>query len=57
MKLTLTKSEAQHLLKLLIDNEREGDYYGNLYHYLKRHYKLREAIEDLLEKEKINKLK
>ena len=40
-KIELTKVEIEHLLDLLELNEREGWYYGNKEHYLKRHISIK----------------
>lgn len=40
MLIKLTKVEVNHLLYLLSDNEREGNYYGNQANWLKQHNSL-----------------
>jgi len=47
MKLILTQGEKNHLLGLLLVNEREGWYYSPKNQYLKRHKRLKEKLEAL----------
>ncbi len=42
MKLTL--AEINHLLCLIDDNEREGNYWGNKQHYWKRSERLKQKL-------------
>lgn len=48
MELKLNKAKANHLLGLLEVNKREGWYYGNKEHYLKRHRELEQALKLLI---------
>jgi ATP sulfurylase len=48
MELKLNKAKVNHLLGLLEVNEREGWYYGNKEHYLKRHNELKTELKLLI---------
>jgi len=48
MELKINKAKANHLLGLLELNEREGWYYGNKKHYLKRHKELTQSLKLLI---------
>lgn len=48
MELKLNKAKVNHLLGLLEINEREGWYYGNKEHYLKRHNELKTELKLLI---------
>ena len=48
MELKLNKAKVNHLLGLLEINEREGWYYGNKEHYLKRHNELNTELKLLI---------
>lgn len=48
MELKLNKAKVNHLLSLLEINEREGWYYGNKEHYLKRHSELKTELKLLI---------
>lgn len=40
MMIKLTKAEVNHILYLLSNNERDGNYYGNKANWLKQHNSL-----------------
>ena len=49
MKNKLTKSEINHLIILILDNERDGTYYGNKKHYHKRSFNIKKKLLDSTE--------
>lgn len=46
--MTLTKAEVNHLLGLLMNNEREGWYAGNKEQYWKRHKRITQKLRTMV---------
>jgi hypothetical protein len=47
----LTKSEIEHLLCLIHDNQREGNYWGNKIYYWKRSERIESKLKSITTKE------
>lgn len=45
MIINLTNAEVNHILYLLSDNERDGNYYGNKENWLKQHNSLMNKLK------------
>jgi hypothetical protein len=44
MKINLTDGEIDHIIKLIYDNELDGDYYGNRKQYWERSFLLKQKL-------------